>query len=228
MRLLTIDNTKTSKGQQAGYLTGILYLAPANLSGKNLCPYSTPGCRKACLNTAGRGAFSSVQQARLKKTQWLLNDRQIFVVQLHKDIAALIRKAKRKGLNPCVRLNGTSDLRWELIAPDIFATYPDLQFYDYTKYPVDRRKDVPANYHLTYSASESVTALDMQAMLGRSNVAVVVESEAMKQAMLNDTALLSVDGDKNDLRFLDPSHNYFVLLTAKGKAKKDLSGFVIR
>lgn len=228
MRLLTITNAKTSKGETKGYLTGILYLAPASLSGKNLCPYSTPGCRKACLNPAGRGAFNSVQQARLNKTKWLLKDRKSFVSQLFHDIAALVRKAKREGLIPCVRLNGTSDLRWELIAPELFEAFSDVQFYDYTKYPANKRNKLPANYHLTFSASEQTNPNEMNEYLQRGNVAVVLESLAMKQAMLKDRKLQAIDGDETDLRFLDPSHNYLVLLTAKGKAKKDSSGFVIR
>lgn len=228
MKLLTTTNAKTIKGESLGYLTGILYLAPASISGKNMCPYSTAGCRAACLNTAGRGAFNSVQTARLKKTKWLLSDRKGFVVQLLQDIEALIRKSKREQLIPVVRLNGTSDLRWELIAPELFATYPDLQFYDYTKYPADKRKNIPANYHLTFSAHENTTPKELNAYLQRGNVAIVLESVAMKHAMLADQNMQCVDGDKTDLRFLDPMHNTLVLLTAKGRAKKDVSGFVIR
>lgn len=227
MRLLTIANTKTVKGQVAGYLTGILYLAPHKLSGKNMCPHATAGCIKACLNTAGRGQFTSIQEARLKKTRWLLHDRFSFVLQLIKDIQSLKAKAKREGLVPCVRLNGTSDLRWELIAPELFTEFSDVQFYDYTKYPPEKRAKLPANYHLTFSATEHESPETLNAKLQRGNAAIVVSAE-LKDSMLSNAKMQCVDGDKDDLRFLDPAHNYLVLLTAKGKAKRDTSGFVIR
>ena len=69
MNLLSIDtNTKTIKGQAFGYMTGILYLAPADYSGRNVCVHSSEGCRFACLFSAGRGAFANVISARLRKT----------------------------------------------------------------------------------------------------------------------------------------------------------------
>jgi len=228
MRLLTIQNHKTTKGEAMGYLTGILYLAPHKLSGVNVCPYATAGCIKSCLNTAGRGAFSNVQTARLKKTQWLLKDRTTFKAQLAKDIQSLEFKAKRLGLVPVVRLNGTSDIRWEIIAPEIFKMFEHITFYDYTKHPVDKRKKLPVNYKLTYSAHEKITPKEMNDALLVGNVAVVVASEGLKQTMLKDNKLQAIDGDTHDLRFLDPDHNHLILLTAKGKAKKDTSGFVYR
>ncbi len=131
--LLSIDtNAKTVKGQKRGYMTGILYLAPSNESKViNTCPHASKGCRAACLFTAGRGAFNNVRQARIDKTLWLVRDRAGFIEQIKKDIAALVRKAERKGLIPCVRLNGTSDLPWENMG-NIMQDFPDVQFYDYT------------------------------------------------------------------------------------------------
>ena len=55
MKLLSVGNPKTLKGESVGYLTFILHLAPASLSGYNTCPKATEGCKAACLNTAGRG-----------------------------------------------------------------------------------------------------------------------------------------------------------------------------
>lgn len=229
MRLLNITNAKTPKGEAKGYLTGILYLAPYNLSGKNLCPKSTEGCRKSCLYSAGRGAFNSVQEARIKKSKWFLNDRYGFILQLIKDIQSLEWKAKREGLIPVVRLNGTSDIRWEIVAPAIFKEFSHIQFYDYTKYQLASRiHNMPANYKLTYSAAETATPKEFANNLLLGNIAVVVESIEMKFKMLQDSKLFAIDGDETDLRFLDPSHNHLVLLTAKGRAKKDTSGFVVR
>ena len=112
--LLTIDNAKTSKGQDHGYLTGILYLAPHTLGGDgvNLCPFASNGCASACLYSAGRGRFTNVQTARLNKRKYYMQDRRKFIDHLRQDIVKLVRKADKKGLKPCVRLNGTSDINW--------------------------------------------------------------------------------------------------------------------
>lgn len=223
MKLLTVDNAKTSKGESTGYLTGILYLSPASLSGVNLCPFSSPGCRAACLNTAGRGRFNSIQEARaIKTTHWLANP-EGFIEQLTLDIEALERKAKREGLTPVVRLNGTSDIFWERKAPQLFERFAHIQFYDYTKAPYEVRPDesLPKNYSLTYSASEVDSKQDIMFELSNArSVAVVVEQIPAKlsQHMTN--------GDAHDLRFLDKTK--LVWLKAKGMAKKDTTNFVRR
>ncbi len=217
MKLLTVDNAKTTKGESLGYLTGILYLAPASLSGVNLCPFSSAGCRAACLNTAGRGRFDSIQQARIIKSLHFINNRAGFILQLQDDIKALIRAAKRQGLKPAVRLNGTSDILWERIAPELFTEFHDIQFYDYTKFPVGSRTNIPANYHLTQSYNEEV-----QLISNAINTAIVFNSlpSTYKGKRV-------IDGTQHDLRFLDES-NVVVGLLAKGKAKQDTSGFVVR
>lgn len=220
MKLLTTQNAKTIKGESLGYLTGILYLAPHRIAdGKtNLCPASTPGCRAACLYSAGRGAFKSIQAARIKKTQWFLSDQAGFIDQLIIDIKALIRKAKREGLKPAVRLNGTSDIDWQVIAPQLFTMFPDVQFYDYTK--VKGRVSQFTNYDLTLSASEHWTTFDI---INKSqNVAVVFEH-------LPDhvDGVQVINGLDHDLRFLD-QRGVIVGLTPKGRARKDSTGFVKR
>jgi len=149
------------------------------------------------------------------------------VRQLQSDIQKLKRMAIKRGLKPVVRLNGTSDLRWELIAPELFTNNADTMFYDYTKWPLEKRAKLPSNYHLTYSASEKTTATDMYQALLRGNVSVVVSDEAKKVRMLQDNKLQALDGDTTDLRFLDPASNYIILLRAKGRALKDITGFVI-
>ena len=158
-KLLTIDaNAKTVKGQEYGYMTGILYLAPADISGYNVCSMAEIAeCKNACLYSAGRGAMSNVQRARLNKTMEYFNNRDAFMALLVKDIAFLARKAKKAGMVPLVRLNGTSDIRWESVPvtvngvdyPNLMAVYPEIQFYDYTK--IANRRGIPANYDLTFS-----------------------------------------------------------------------------
>ena len=84
-KLLNIDNNaKTIKGQKYKYKTAILYLAPAKISGFNVCPFADD-CAKTCLNTAGRGQMSSVQKGRINKTLWFFNERETFIKQLIDD-----------------------------------------------------------------------------------------------------------------------------------------------
>jgi hypothetical protein len=131
-KLLNIDNNaKTIKGQKLKVKTAILYLAPANESGFNMCPMASAGCKAACLFTAGRGKFNNVRQGRINKTIWFMKDRSSFLKQLIKEIKNHAEKCKREGYTPAVRLNGTSDVSWERFK--IFEMFPNVRFYDYTK-----------------------------------------------------------------------------------------------
>jgi hypothetical protein len=223
MKLLSTTNYKTSKGEKLGILTGILYLAPAKISGYEVCPMRSAGCTAACLYTAGMGAFSNVQQARIKKTKMFFEQREEFFKLLHKDIKSLIAKAKKENLTPAIRLNGTSDINW--VRFKIFEQYPEVQFYDYTKMLNHLTKDV-ANYHITFSKNES-NDLDCKIALERGyNVAVVFNTKKglSLPPFWNDYPVY--DGDDTDVRFYDPD-NHVIGLRAKGMAKKDNSGFVI-
>lgn len=223
MKLLSTTNYKTPKGEKLGILTGILYLAPAKISGYEVCPMRSAGCTAACLYTAGMGAFSNVQQARIKKTKMFFEQREEFFKLLHKDIKSLIAKAKKENLVPAVRLNGTSDINW--VRFKLFEQYPEVQFYDYTKMLNHLTKDV-ANYHITFSKNES-NDVDCKIALERGyNVAVVFNTKkgVSLPPFWNDYPVY--DGDDTDVRFYDPD-NHVIGLRAKGMAKKDNSGFVI-
>jgi hypothetical protein len=228
--LLTVDaNAKTVKGQRYGFMTGILYLAPSTLSGHNVCPTAhLAQCDRACLNTAGRGAMSNVQNARLNKTLFFFENRDAFMALLVADVARLVRRAARKGMIPLVRLNGTSDIRWETIPTDdgrtIFERFPDVQFYDYTK--IANRRDIPANYDLTFSWSgvSAFAQYGQRAIAAGMRVAVVFKDRGSIPAQY--MGMRCVDGDDSDIRHLDP-HGVVVALYAKGKAKRDTTGFVI-
>lgn len=223
MKLLSTTNYKTSKGEKLGILTGILYLAPAKISGYEVCPMRSAGCTAACLYTAGMGAFSNVQEARIKKTKMFFEQREEFFKLLHKDIKSLIAKAKKENLTPAIRLNGTSDINW--VRFKIFEQYPEVQFYDYTKMLNHLTKDV-ANYHITFSKNES-NDVDCKIALERGyNVAVVFNTKKglSLPPFWNDYPVY--DGDDTDVRFYDPD-NHVIGLRAKGMAKKDNSGFVI-
>ena len=233
-KLLAIDtNAKTIKGQKYGYMTGILYMAPSTISGHNTCPMAKiAGCENACLYSAGRGAFNSVQQSRISKAQWFFSERDSFMVQLVKDISKLATKADKAGMVPLVRLNGTSDIRWESIPvtrdgvtyTNVMAAFPGIQFYDYTK--ISNRKGIPSNYDLTfsYSGMPGYQKYVTQAISEGMRIAVVFrDRKAIPASFLG---LECVDGDDSDIRHIDPQ-GVVVALYAKGNAKTDLSGFVV-
>lgn len=231
MELLTVGNPKLMKGEKKGFLSFVLHLAPANLSGYETCPKRTAGCTSACLNTAGRGGIfkkgettNVIQQARIRKTKMFFENRTEFMSKLLKDISNAIKYAEKKGLTPVFRLNGTSDIAWEkyeiLEGRNIFQMFPEVQFYDYTKMR-NRKVTHLTNYHLTFSKADG-NDLDVRLAVNEGmNVAVVfkvVPTTFLGRPVIN--------GDETDLRFLDDK-NVIVGLKAKGKAKKDATGFVV-
>lgn len=227
-KLLSTANPKIQKGTKLGYLTFILHLAPADLSGRETCPKRTAGCTAACLNTAGRGGMfkrgettNVIQRARIRKTKYFFENREAFMSDLVEDIMRAVNYARRKGLIPVFRLNGTSDLSWEKYptpygADNIFTQFPTLQFYDYTKVLGRKVKHLP-NYHLTFSKADGNDSDVAEALLqGMSVVAVYDRIPAGVPS-----------ADETDLRFLD-AKGVMLGLKAKGRAKKDYTGFVIR
>jgi len=226
-KLLNIDaNAKTVKGQKKGYMTGILYLAPANLSGREVCAWRTPECSAFCLNTAGRGQFNTTQKSRIKKTKALFKDRAAFHAQLGKEIQALEKRAAKAGFKPCVRLNGTSDLDFT----PVINAFPHIQFYDYTKGSNRMLQylegKLPKNYHLTFSLSETNMTNALLALEAGGNVAVVFPTKKGKDLPKKYMGYKVVDGDESDLRFLDTKRRkgvkgVIVGLRAKGKARSE-------
>lgn len=253
--LLTKSNPKTDKNTAQGALTRILYLAPSDLSGYDVCPWASPGCRAACLNTAGRGAMSSVQEARIRRTRWFFTDRESFLDKLVKEVKSLKKKAHREGLTPAVRLNGTSDIPWEGITVryngekyrNIMELFPDVTFYDYTKSEQRALRAIngrmPRNYTLALSQTEdnhdSVRTIAIRAKkqystltwmdiapwkIPKTHLSVVFRSEEDMPDWY--MGLPVVDGDAHDYM---PLYNEPVVLglRAKGRAKRDVSGFVV-
>lgn len=230
-------NAKTVKGDGSEYLTAIMYLTPWKSAGINVCAMAeVAGCIDPCLNSAGRGQMSSVQIGRARKTQWFASDRQGFMAQLVSDLESFVSYCAKRGIHPCVRLNGTSDIRWELIPVqrgghtlgNVFLAFPMVTFYDYTK--IANRKvthTTPGNYSLTWSysgASEAYAAQHAIAKANGLNIAVVFRRKGDIPASF--LGLPTIDGDRDDMRFLDPK-GVVVALYAKGKAKQDQSGFVV-
>ena len=227
-KLLSTANPKIQKGTKLGYLSFILHLAPSDLSGKNTCPKATKGCIAACLNTAGRGGMfkkgentNMIQKARIRKTVAFFFDREQFMKDLYQDIVKAKKFAEKQGLIPVFRLNGTSDLSWEkyevgTTGMNLFQLFPTTQFYDYTKV-LGRKVAQYANYHLTFSKADGNDADVAEALAQGMNVTVVYDRIP--------AGVYSADED--DLRFLDPKVG-IIGLKAKGRAKKDTSGFVQR
>lgn len=235
MKLLSTGNPKVLKGMSQGYNTYILHLAPANVSGYETCAKRTAGCTAACLNTAGRGGMfkrgestNVIQEARKRKTRMFFENRGAFMLQLYLDIKKAIKQSAKLGLIPVFRLNGTSDLAWEKYevqdGKNIFQMFPDVQFYDYTKILGRKVKNIP-NYNLTFSAADGNDADVYRAIAEGMNVATVFGIKKTEPMPETYNGRPVFNGDDSDLRFLDP-RGVIVGLYAKGKAKKDTSGFV--
>jgi phage pi2 protein 07 len=223
-KLLNIDNNpKTIKGQKYKVMTAILYLAPAKISGFNVCPFADD-CALTCLNTAGRGQMNSVQLGRINKTRWYFLERKTFMIQLHKEIKRHINRCKIKGFKPAFRINGMSDLKVENMG--LLEKYPSVQFYDYTKNPIRMKKfinkEFPKNYHLTFSLGSSNKEQSKQVLKAGGNVAVVFRNKKLPKTFWGHKVF---NADKTDLRFKDPL-NVIMGLYAKGKARQDQTGFV--
>ena len=210
-------------------MTYILHLAPADVSGYNTCPKATAGCKAACLNTAGRGGMfkkgettNVIQKARIRKTKLFFENRDVFLAILEDDIRKAIKQSEKKGLIPVFRLNGTSDLSWEKYG--IIQKFPNVQFYDYTKV-LGRKVSYLSNYHLTFSAADGNDDDVRRAIKEKYNIATVFGIKKSQPMPETYEGAPVFNGDESDLRFLDPK-GVVVGLYAKGKAKKDTSGFV--
>ena len=225
------NNAKTVKGDGSEFVTAITYLKPekTEIAGKvfNICSMAaTAKCREACLFSAGRGQMNNVQLARFNKTVLFFNDRVQYMDYLHRDLTKFSTKTRKTGATPCYRPNGTSDYPWENTG--IMDTFPEIQFYDYTKIVKRAYKKLPANYHLTlsYSAANPEYAASVVKAVQDTgvNMAVVFrDKDTMPKTFMGFDV---IDGDKDDLRFLDPQ-GVVVGLYAKGKAKHDTTGFVV-
>ena len=223
------------------------------MDNSNVCPFATK-CIGPCLRTSGRLKFTESQMAMLKRrllfAYSMKYDPSLYFDLLCEYIERELAKAQRLHLKLAVRLNGTSDKRWERLnmktgkedrqnfsEESIIRKFPDVQFYDYTKFPyiarrysADWRTQIP-NYHLTYSFNERTLdhpnlEVSDNLIAGR-NIAIVFRSEMPKQIMFNGNLVEVVNGDVHDLRLphID-GQSKFIGLTAKGKAKTDFSGFV--
>jgi hypothetical protein len=231
-RFFSVDSPKAVKAQKYGWLNAINYMAPHRLAGVgNLCPHASNGCIKLCLgeHSGNAALYPAVLKSRIAKARLLMQNRQAFLKEMTAGIRRARATAKHQKLKLCVRLNGATDIAWERVAPHIFAENNDLQFVDYTKSfmrALDHARGVsfPANYHLTFSRSETNEAQCQLVLAAGGNVAVVF-ADLFPDRYLGYPV---IDGDAHDLRHLDP-RGCVIGLSPKGtRAKRDASGFVVR
>lgn len=251
-RIFSTDSPKAVKSLEFQYLNAIQYFAPSDTSGiVNLCSHASPGCIALCLGWfSGQASFvkdldrdtNSVRKSRIEKTRRFMHDRAAYMRDVVRSIWNLDRRAQRMHMRLCVRLNGASDIAFEMIRDakgrTIFDIFPNVQFVDYTKNPLRFRRQLPSNYHLTFSRSETNEAQCIDLLQQGHNVAVVFANGLPDRWH----GFQVVDGDKHDLRHLDPSafmwtngqrvpyrSGFIIGLSPKGnRAKKDSSGFVVR
>ena len=237
-RFFSVDSPKAIKASGFGYLNAINYMAPARSAGfGDFCSDATDGCKNVCLGEhSGQAAMrlegqdNAVTFSRKNKIAYFMTDRHAFLTEACYHIERLYNQAQKEGLRLAVRLNGSTDIAFEGLrlknGLTLFETFPHVQFLDYTKNARRFKRALPKNYHLTFSRSETNEAHCKALLEQGHNVAVIFAHGLPIRRKLWGFPV--IDGDKHDLRFLDPVGR-IVGLTPKGnKAKKDMSGFVLR
>jgi hypothetical protein len=232
------SNAKLAKSQGYGFLPYGLSLAPYNLSGHNVCPQSTPGCRPPiCVATTGQAqVFKSIMQARIEKTKRLFDSRDDFLTQLVGEIARAHKKAEEQNLQLALRLNVFSDLDWRAKRHsagwsvfDWLDELPGVVAYDYTK--VTRRAvreletDSRTKWNIVYSRSER-NERECLDYLNRGGKVSVVFDCRKHELPTSWNGFPVVDGDVHDLHFLHAAGTV-VGLAAKGTARGAAGGFVV-
>ena len=235
------SNPKTVKELKKRKIEGvILHLASADsvseILGRKVtvCPLAKLNkCDEPCLDHQGRGRMNSVQDARLKKTARFFTDRKGFMEDLRSELHKLEKRAKKKGLRPVARLDGTSDLG---LSMTLAKEFPKTQLYDYTKVTRRMHRWLKGNYpnvHMTYSLGAGNKADALEVLESGGNVAVVFRLKKGEALPFDWEGYEVIDGDTHDFRFLDRaswatqlSKGIVIGLRAKGTSYHDQSGFV--
>lgn len=212
MKLLS-TNSKLEKSVHGYILKGVA-LAPHKIARRgNVCPWAGD-CAKTCIWTSGLNKMPSAQASKIARTEFFFMDRKAFIAQLSAEITIEKLAARQQNKKLAVRLNLFSDILWEQIAPELFSTHPDVQFYDYTKAPAGVRTP-PANYRLTYSYSERSTPADVAHYSQRGSIAVVFQDKLPKRW----NKLKVFNADLNDARFKDKTGTIAGLVPKNGLSK---------
>ncbi len=255
-RIFSTDSAKAIKASGYGYLNAIHYMAPHSSAGVgNLCAHASVQCIALCLGThSGQAAMvkdldngtNATRESRKHKARLFMANRAAYMNEVARAIVRIVIRARRENLTPCIRLNGSTDITWErirfdlepktaaMVAPmrrgdwkltqvTLLELFPDIQFVDYTKNP-NRMGKTPANLHLTLSYSGANSQACVDALNAGHNVAMVFHGGLP----VSFAGFPVVDGDKHDLRHLDPRGGFIIGLSPKGAtAKRDKSGFVV-
>jgi hypothetical protein len=236
-----VENYKTAKGHpEVNVAVKAVALAPHQLWWENvgkhwdfdpttLCVGASVECMRSCLIFTGQNA-ADIHNDRIKlaRTSWFMQEPDAFGVVLMDAVRKHRDRSIRDGSVPMVRLNLLSDIPWELVFPELFEAFPDVQFYDYTKVLNRVTKERPSNYHITFSKNESNDVECLAAIKAGVNVAVVFDTKKGDDLPKTWNGAPVYDGDDTDVRFLDPKGGYVIGLRAKGKARKDQTGFVVK
>lgn len=202
-------SAKHEKNAKYNEMVYALYLAPAKLSGYNVCPKSNADCRALCLHESGQNKMDKgkITQSRIKKTKLFFEDRQFFMQWLVTEIEQHKKKCEANGYHFSIRLNNTSDISPEQFYMDINGTkknilqlFPDVQFYDYTK--VDNRLDLVSkydNYDMTFSHDGYNWNVCETMLKNNIRVAVVFAKNVPEEWR----GYKVVSGDDYDVRFRD-------------------------
>lgn len=218
-RPLLSANSKLRKlpGKAGRYRAIGLAMAPANYSGRELCPWRTDGCTVACNGFwSGMNVTISTRLALIGRALLWSNFRQLFAEKLFAELRNFEKLCKRTGVTPAVRLNVSTDVVWERLLPELFAEFRGISYYDYTKALPKHRPTLPENYTLCHSFNERTTTADVESIIsaGR-NVVVAFDSAYAPQRKLwgalpetvrftdddgRDFALKVVNADRHDIR----------------------------
>ena len=229
------SNTKLAKSQSGKYRTIGLSLAPHTSSNFNVCPFATKGCKQSCIYYSGLAQVfgNNIFKARVAKTILFKTNFSEFQKLIIKEINNNLWAAHANKQKLAIRMNMFSDIAWEKIWPTLFSSFPQVQFYDYTKQPnrvfkfllnqESNQSYFPDNYHLTFSRSEKNGEDCAKILDFGGNVAVVFRTSNFPETYMGFRV---ISGDDTDLRFLNKSPR-IIGLKAKGVGKKDKTGFVV-
>ena len=222
VKLLTEKQFKLEKGKDKGIATFGIQMAPANDAGLGTMCASSGICADGCIAYTGMNGMPTHHDARVKRTILYRKFAQVFHDQLQREIESWKRRMLAQGFLLAARPNATTDQ--PLLGKTIAERNKDIQVYDYTKLPRPASRRLP-NYHLTYSYSERTTAADIDHCVEHKvNIAVIVNlkknQRIPKTLELFGRTFPTVDGDKNDLRFKDPSDQCYVVIL-RWKTSKD-------
>jgi hypothetical protein len=225
VKLLSRDSNtkliKTAKGESKPVVLAGLSMMPT----EELCPMSkVADCFDDCLKNSGLAqVYSTVNQARQRKTDYYMSDREGFLSDLRRELTNLSKYAKKHGKQAIVRLNVLSDVEWE--KHGIPQEFPDIKFYDYTKRARRLVRPLPNNYSLMFSYSKAKKyRKQVEIALTTDTPITVVFRGGLPTTYMGREV---VDGDISDLDNLDARGKIVGLRVKGNEAKKSDSKFIV-